>query len=1109
MSTNVNVTGTASVTGNTFSGTGSVNGTLTFSVTASVADVTNLAVATTSSSFTATWTPPVGASSYLVDWRSVIPGVTPTNSYNAAVSVSGSTYTLSSGLSAGTSYQVRVRAVFPGGTTATGVTVTATLPDATVVPTAPASFRVTNSSTSSISVAWNPVSGASGYRVYIRPTSGSYGTVPNASPAGTAYDFVGLASATSYTMRVLAYASNTEGPASEITFATPASTLGDPSSLAVSAFTDSTVSVSWSAGSGAASHLVDWKVTSGGAYGLPVEVTTNAYTVLQLTPGVGYTIRVRSKAGTTVSTGATVTQTTLGTSGGTGTLPTETVVGSYSGTGPVVVTKPASSSGESYYIAVAYKSGDAQTLTTPTGYTLVADVNGTGHPGRIVLYEKVSSGESAGTVSITASGSVDAAWIMLRTRGARRAYATLDTSYTNPAPMPTVTTTTVNAPVFHFVASGQWPRTWQAPAGYTLLGQTYAASGPGLGLGFRTVDSAATGNQSYTAMDPATSVATGDDFVGVSLALDGAPVAEVLSGNISGSSVTANTPAANAGDSLYLAISHQDGSAYTVATPSGWTLVQAQNSAVGGPGGFGTLTVFRKDLPASVAAATVSVTFSGSVTGSYTASRHRGTFRASAKATGTASTSFVAPSVTATVDNSTLITWVAPGHYPRTHTPPAGMTELADQLGGGANGPSLAVGSKSVSAGATGTTTWTADSSDDYNAVSVVIDGTGGNTGGGGTGGGGGGNTTTSFYVGSHVHGYGTSDRYASGTYPATNGPSGDNTMYPAKFGSFRSWDNESDMGRLAYWTGRTGGIDASGDSKNTYDWTAVNAVLDNMSARGHTPFMLTFCGTPAWAARNQDASSYGNGRMSIPTNIAAWGQAVRDCVIHVRTRYGTDSVKWVEIGNECIGSDDYSNNEVSQFLNARGWPAGSSTPIATLYADMVGAAAPLVKGVSAAIQIVVGAHTYTNEHWTRMLMAAKTQGGTAILSYADVFSVHLYGFSRRNPYRDLATKTAQIRQWLTEYGYGSLPLADTEFGFYYPWGGSAEMSWYASLSDQQKQDYIYESIADRKALGYVGAWWYSCDASPSPGNLSFFYEPERTAFARSALNSAYVNLNV
>lgn len=1104
MTTTVNVTGTASVQGSTITGTGTVSGTLTIAVTgAAVADATNLVATPGIESAVLQWTPAAGASSYTVDYRSVIPGLTPSTSYGNAVTISGSNTTIAN-LYGGRSYEFRVRANFTGGSQSTGISAVAVIPDSVITPTAPQSLRVTASSASSLSIAWNSVLAATGYRVFIRPSTGAYTTVPNASPAGTTYDFVGLSASTAYVIKVLAVNGNVDGPGAEISFSTPASTLGDPSSLTVPGVTDGTVSLAWVAGDGAASYLVDWKVTGAANYGLPVETSALAYTVLGLSAGTGYTFRVRSKSGTTISTGTTTTKTTLGAASGNGSTPIDLEVGTYSGSAAFTVKRPASSSGDSYYLFLSYKDGDTYSIGTATSFVSIADVNGTGHPGRVALFEKITSGESAGDLTVTPSGTVNVCWAMLRTRGARRATTQANAAFANPFVAPSVTATTGNAPIFNFVASGQWPRAYTFPTGVTELGQTYNPSGPGIAVGFFTVDAAASGARSYTAIDPATSVDAGDDYLAISLALDGTPVATTAPGTINGSTVVVTTPPANAGDSIYVGINYQDSSLITLATPSGWTLRQAQQSAQGGAGATkGTLSVFSRDVAASEATASTTFAFSGAVTGAWVASRHRGAYRASAKATGASTTSFVAPAVTAATDGSTWLSWVAPGHYNRTHTAPAGFTEQADQAGGGAAGPSIALGTKPIDTGSSGTATWVADTSDDYNAVSVVIDGTGGSTGGGT--GGGGGNSTTSFYVGGHVHGYETADRYAANAYPATNGPAGDNTMYPAKFGSFRTWDNESGISTCQFWTGRTGGINAVGDGLNQYNYAAVDTVLDKLVARGHVPMMLVFNGTPAWAARNTDESSYGPGGVSMPTNLTAWAQACRDVILRCRTRYGTSSVKWVEIGNECIGGGDSS---VSQFLNARGWPAGSSVPIATLYADMCAALAPLVKAIDSSIQIVIGAHTYLQEDWTRMLLGAKSQAGVSALSHADIFSVHLYGCSRRNQWRNLMSETAKVRQWLSEYGYPNLPLADTEFGFFYPWGGAEESAWYASLSESQRSDYIYEAFADRKALGYVGAWWYSADASPAPGKLSFFYEPERTSWARDVLNRAYDDFN-
>jgi len=1081
-----------------------------------VANVQDLVIRVkTSSTLEFQWTPLQGIARYIVDYRSVSANVSSSAPYSTPVFVAGSSYTLSD-LGAGQSYQVRVRADYGTAGLSSGTTVISNTEDIVGTPGTPANFRVTEATTTTISVAFDKGVNTAGIKLWIRDSSsGSYPATPNATPSGTAYTFVSLTADTDYTIKIVATNGFTESSSVEIPFKTPSGALGNASGLAVSSFTDTTAAISWTAAQGAATYLVDFKLTTAANYVAPVEQTGTTFTFLNLSPGSAYTFRVRSKSGTTVASGVTVAQTTLGASTGGGDVIKEVVNTTYAGTGPLLVNKPAGVSGETIYIAVAYKSGDTRTLTTPAGYSIVpgADVNSATSPGRLVVYERVLAGsDPAGTVSIAVTGgSINAAVICLRTKGSRRAAVALDGGYADVFSASSVTPVVANSPVFQFVASGQWPRTMAASSDITILSQTYEpSSGPSIALGHKVV-SVSSGTSTYTPTDPDLNVATGDDFVSVSLVLDGSPVQDVLSGSYTtAASQVVNLPAANAGDTLYLGVNFHasTASARTLATPAGWTLVDFSTGLSGGAGTTtGVLYVFRQSVTSASAATTVTLTFSGTITGgTYISSRHRGTFRTSAKTAAAFTTSMSAPTVTSTADNSLLLTYVGTGHEPRTFTAPVGTTELADVQAGA--GPAMALGSRVVNTGATGTTTWTPSLGDDYQAMSILLDN--GSTTPPTGGGGGGGTNSNKFEVGSHQHGYGINDRYAAGSYPTST-----NTMEPFNFRSLRTHDNEG-LNFMPWWTGRTGGIDAVGDGLNQYDFPRLFTMTDKFIGRGHGPFLWTVFGNPAWASRRpDDASSYGNGVTSWVSNSQAYRQMVRDTLLQLRARHGANAVGWIEAGNESIGGGN--SYDIGQFLNAVGYPAGAGDPQTTMLAEISRAVYQGTRDAGATypeyltMPVLLGAHTYTNRNDTLLrLMRAKCIDGTPLIDLGPncAWSFHPYGFADANPFQNLTELTAQLRQWATEAGTGSWDFYNTEWGTFYPWNPDPA-NWWLGLSGAQQGQVLYDAIGRHKALGWRGVWTYSSDGSPAPGDVNYIGSAERVPEIRASLNKAFLDFQV
>jgi len=172
---------------------------------------------------------------------------------------------------------------------------------------APSGLQVTGVSNSSITLSWNGVTGAAGYDVY------RGGAKVNAAlVGGTAYTDSGLVAGTSYSYTVKAVTSS--GGASAASAAVSGTTSGSPpplsspTGLGVGATTASTVTLAWSAASGASGYHVyrnGGKITAS-----PVGAT--GYVDSGLAASTSYSYTVTSYAGGNESApSAAVTATTL------------------------------------------------------------------------------------------------------------------------------------------------------------------------------------------------------------------------------------------------------------------------------------------------------------------------------------------------------------------------------------------------------------------------------------------------------------------------------------------------------------------------------------------------------------------------------------------------------------------------------------------------------------------------------------------------------------------------------------------------------------------------------------------------------------------------------
>ncbi|GBU24103.1 hypothetical protein R83H12_00729 [Fibrobacteria bacterium R8-3-H12] len=163
-----------------------------------------------------------------------------------------------------------------------------TPPIAITPPAAPTGVVATANSTTSITIDWAAVTGATGYRIYRSPTSSgiydSIGTSDSISYANT-----GLTSGTTYYYKVAAYNSGGVGPSSEVSAITP---LVAPTGLAATINSATSITVSWTAVAGATGYRIYRDTTSSGTYDSVGVSTTTSYANTGLISGKTYYYKV-------------------------------------------------------------------------------------------------------------------------------------------------------------------------------------------------------------------------------------------------------------------------------------------------------------------------------------------------------------------------------------------------------------------------------------------------------------------------------------------------------------------------------------------------------------------------------------------------------------------------------------------------------------------------------------------------------------------------------------------------------------------------------------------------------------------------------------------------
>jgi fibronectin type 3 domain-containing protein len=211
----------------------------------------------TDNSITLEWNALTGANGYNI-YRSASGNGTYTKVNSSIITTTSYTNT---SVSSNTNYYYRVYAVSSGGIE--GIPSTAV--SCTTLMSAPGNLRVTSVTDSSINLAWNTITGASGYNIYRSSSvSGSYSKLNPSLISNVSYADTGLSSDTNYYYKVSAVANDVEGVLSSAISGT--TLLPAPVNVWVTSVTDNSVSLEWNTVTGANGYNIYRSASENSAY---------------------------------------------------------------------------------------------------------------------------------------------------------------------------------------------------------------------------------------------------------------------------------------------------------------------------------------------------------------------------------------------------------------------------------------------------------------------------------------------------------------------------------------------------------------------------------------------------------------------------------------------------------------------------------------------------------------------------------------------------------------------------------------------------------------------------------------------------------------------------
>ncbi len=239
-------------------------------------------------SITLSWNAVSGAGGYAVYRASSSTGV-----YSLITTTTSKTY-VNKSVTTGKTYYYKVRAYITSGTTKKYGTYSSIV-KSKAVPAPPSSIKATVSSYNSITINWNGVAGASGYRVYVATSSnGTYSLITDTTKAN--YVNAGLTTGRTYYYKVRAYrlVGSTKVYGNYTSIVSKTLNLSTPVSVTATAASTDQIGISWDSVAGAEGYELYSALSSSGTYKLISSGSATSYNDYGLSAGTTYYYKIKA-----------------------------------------------------------------------------------------------------------------------------------------------------------------------------------------------------------------------------------------------------------------------------------------------------------------------------------------------------------------------------------------------------------------------------------------------------------------------------------------------------------------------------------------------------------------------------------------------------------------------------------------------------------------------------------------------------------------------------------------------------------------------------------------------------------------------------------------------
>lgn len=239
-------------------------------------------------SATLNWTAASGAIDYIIEYK-----LSSSSTWLNAGTTSNTSLVIGS-LISGTSYDWQIKTNCSSGSSGFSQSSFSTAPPCTSA----SGLNSSNITTNSATISWNTVSNGLDYSVEYKESSSS--TWGNASTSSnTSRNITGLNSSTSYDWRVKTNCTFDSSNFVSTSFIT-ASSCSAPTNPTLSSATGSSITLGWSATSGATSYVVEYKTSASSSWTTLSSTTNTSYNLTGLSAG-NYNWRVYANCGSNIS----------------------------------------------------------------------------------------------------------------------------------------------------------------------------------------------------------------------------------------------------------------------------------------------------------------------------------------------------------------------------------------------------------------------------------------------------------------------------------------------------------------------------------------------------------------------------------------------------------------------------------------------------------------------------------------------------------------------------------------------------------------------------------------------------------------------------------------